>query len=60
MQPQGKQPKRVEQPTRPRRLWSLPTARKAHGSFDDIEGIVPTLERADRFTRREVASDAVS
>ncbi len=46
MQPQGKQPKRVEQPARPRRLWSLPTARKAHGSFDDIEGIVPTLERA--------------
>lgn len=32
--------------TRPRRLWSLPVARKAHGPTDDIEGIVPTLERA--------------
>jgi diguanylate cyclase (GGDEF)-like protein len=31
---------------RPRRLWSLPAARKTYGPSDDIEGIAPTLERA--------------
>lgn len=39
-------PERSANATRPRRLWSLPVARKAHGPTDEIEGIVPTLERS--------------
>jgi len=46
LQPRDDQPKRGAEPARPRRLWSLPTSRKVHGPSDDIEGIVPTLERA--------------
>lgn len=43
---QSNESSRPAKPERPRRLWSLPVARKAHGPTDDIEGIVPTLGRA--------------
>lgn len=45
MQPRDDRPTPDATPSRPRRLWSLPLARRFHGSSDDIEGMVPTLER---------------
>lgn len=38
----------VDRPTtsRTKRLWSLPASRRAHGGFDEIEGIEPRVHRA--------------